>query len=219
MVIGSKRGKVPSSGKQLSDYAEGDIVLLNESGSPVEFYVACHDYESGLNGAGRTLLVRKDLCEKMGFGSSTAYASNTLDTWLNGTYKTRLDAAVQSALGKTTFYYTNNSDDDTVVTLSRAVFTPSATEYISEADPFWFNTEGSTLPIASTLLIAYLNGVASEYWTRSCCAGGGSWANFMQADGTLSAGGSALGFCARPCFTLPSTAKFDEETLLFEGVA
>ena len=47
-------------GTPLASYAEGDIVMINEDGAPVEFYVAKHDYESSLNGAGRTLVVHKD---------------------------------------------------------------------------------------------------------------------------------------------------------------
>ena len=56
MVIVSKQLTVPSTGKQLSDYAEGDIVKINENGTPVEFYVAKHNYQTRLNGTGRTLL-------------------------------------------------------------------------------------------------------------------------------------------------------------------
>ena len=43
----------------LAEMAEGTLVKMNESGAPVEFYVAQHDYESELHGAGRTLVVRK----------------------------------------------------------------------------------------------------------------------------------------------------------------
>ena len=44
----------------LSTITPGAILYLNESGSPVPFYIAKHDYESGLNCACRTLVVRKD---------------------------------------------------------------------------------------------------------------------------------------------------------------
>ncbi len=40
----------PVTTASLSTFAEGSIVKINESGSPVEFYVAKHDYESALNG-------------------------------------------------------------------------------------------------------------------------------------------------------------------------
>lgn len=44
----------------LAELPEGSIIKLNEDDAPVEFYIAEHNYESDLNGAGRTLLVRKD---------------------------------------------------------------------------------------------------------------------------------------------------------------
>lgn len=54
------REEIITTGKPFSELTEGDIVKLKENGTLVDFYVAKHDYESGLNGAGRTLVVRKD---------------------------------------------------------------------------------------------------------------------------------------------------------------
>ena len=45
--------------KALSSISPGNTVKLNESGSPVEFYVATHNYEKALNG-NRTMLVDAD---------------------------------------------------------------------------------------------------------------------------------------------------------------
>ena len=59
MIFVYRTSMVGPSGIPLSDYAEGDLIKLNEGGSPVDFYVAKHDYESSLNGAGRTLVDRK----------------------------------------------------------------------------------------------------------------------------------------------------------------
>ena len=89
--------------QQLGQVAVGTLVKLNENGSPVEFYVAKHDYESGLNGAGRTLLVRKDVYEQLRWNNSSinTYASSEVDNLLNSTYKSVLDGEVlmQSDLG------------------------------------------------------------------------------------------------------------------------
>lgn len=43
--------------QKLGQVSEGTIVKINENGSPVDFYVAKQNYESGLNGAGRTLVI------------------------------------------------------------------------------------------------------------------------------------------------------------------
>lgn len=193
-------------GKLLSDYAEGDIVKLNESGSPVEFYVAKHDYESGLNGTGRTLLVRKDCYDTRAFGSNNAYAISAIDTWLNGTYKVLLDTDVQEAIGATKFYYTPGAGDYTITTLERSVFLLSSWETCGLGD----RMEGSQLPISSTLRHAYLEGNEIFWWTRSPSISGSNTAfvvyeNAFSFDCTQTQG-------SRPCFTIQGTAKFDPDT-------
>lgn len=211
-VLMTSGGVIPATGKLLSDYAEGDIVKLNENGSPVEFYVAKHDYESGLNGAGRTLLVRKDCYDMREWHIYTGnpYASSTIDTWLNGTYKSLLDADVQSVIVATKFYYTPGGSDYTVTTLSRAIFLLSVTE-LGKASSY-NNTEGSALPIASTLQTAYLNGSGVEQWTRSPYTKDNVHACVLSISGKV-----AFFYCdgvygSRPAFTLSGNAKFDPET-------
>ena len=166
MIFVYRTSPVGPAGMPLSDYEEGDLIKLNESGSPVEFYVAKHDYESGLNGAGRTLVVRKDCYDNRAWdsGNVNAYASSDLDTWFNGTYKALLDPAIQTAIGATKFYYTPGNGNNTVGTLERAIFALSATELGRSAS--WFNVEGSALPIASTLQVAHLNGSPNTQWAR-----------------------------------------------------
>ncbi len=155
-----------SKGSPLNTITPGAILMINESGSPVPFYIAKHDYESGLNGAGRTLLVRKDCYDMRDFSNgNSAYASSYLDSWLCNTYLELLDADIQAAIGTTKFYYTIGDGNSTVTTLQRAVFQLSLTELGKRAS--YANTEGSALPIASTLQIAYRNGSAVAQWTRS----------------------------------------------------
>ena len=209
---------MPVSGIQLGTIAEGSIVKLNEGGSPVEFYVTKHDYEIALNGAGQTLLVRKDCYDTRAWHSSkvNAYASSAIDTWLNGTYKGLLDADTQSVIGTTKFYYTPGNDSTSVTTLTRAIFLLSANELGKLAN--FANAEGTALPIASILQIAYRNGSAAAQWTRS---------PFISNDKTLACylgtnGNIEFNYCtstsgSRPAFTLPSGACFDEETMLFNG--
>ena len=193
-----------SSGKHLGDFSEGGIIQLNEVGVPVDFYVAKHDYESALNGAGRTLVVRKDCYDNRVWdnGNVNAYASSDLDSWFNSTYKNMLDADIRSLIGTTKIRYTPGNGNWTVGTLERAVFALSATELGQSAS--WFNVEGSALPIASTLQVAHLNGSTNTQWTRSPNTG-----NTYSAWGLDSYGGISNGVCnysrgSRPAFTLPS---------------
>ena len=217
MVIVSKQLTVPSTGKQLSDYTEGDIVKIPENGTAVEFYVACHNYEQSLNGAGRTLVVRKDVYDERVWDSSNvnAYASSDLDSWFNSTYKNLLDADIRSLIGTTKIRYTPGNGNNTVGTLERAIFALSLTE-LGQSHTY-ANTEGSALPIASTLRIAYRNGSATTQWTRSPDTYNTSYAWWLVSDGSISNNDCYHSFGSRPAFTLPSTTKFDPDTNIIIG--
>ena len=203
---------VGPSGIPLSDYEEGAIIKLNEGGNPVELYVSKHDYESGLNGAGRTLVVRKDCYDNRVWdsGNVNAYSGSDLDTWFNGTYKNLLDPAIQTAIGTTKFYYTPGNGNNTVGTLERAIFALSLTEL--GQSHFYAQTEGSALPIASTLQIAYRNGSATTQWTRSPTTNTTDNAIFLRSSGNVSYNSCNVSYGSRPVFTLPSTLLFNPDT-------
>lgn len=131
----------------LSTKNEGDIITLPEDGKSVEFYVAKKDYESGLNGTGRVLLVRKDAWPTyMVWNSSgvNTYANSTVDTWLNGDYKAKFPQEIQTAMGTTKFDYTPGGGNNTVGQLERAIFILSLTELGKSST--YANVEGSALP-------------------------------------------------------------------------
>ena len=192
-----------SKGIPLNTITPGAILYLNESGSPVPFYIAKHDYESGLNGAGRTLVVRKDCYDNHVFGSINTYANSSLDTWLCDTWIKLMDASVQTKIGTTRFYYTVGDGDLAVKILQRAVFQLSVAELgrtISGAED-----EGSVLPISIILETAYRNGAATIQWTRTP-----SPRNIYIAYGFDETGAPKTYRCdsshgARPAFTLPAT--------------
>lgn len=195
----------------LGNKSLGSIIKLKENGTLVDFYVAKHDYENGLNGSGRTLVVRKDVYETRAWHSSNvnAYASSTIDTWLNGTYKALLDADIQGVLGTTKFYYTPGNGTTTVGTLSRAIFLLSLTE-LGQSHTY-ANVEGTALSIASTLKIAYLNGSATTQWTRSPITSLTANAWLLSSDGNIYYGGCTRAVGARPAFTLPSTLSVSDD--------
>lgn len=193
-----------SSGKPLGDFSEGDIIQLNEGGVPVDFYVSCHNYEQSLNGAGRTLVVRKDVYDQRAWHISNvnAWASCTMRSWLNGDYKALLGPEIQEAMGTTTYRYTPGNGNNTVTTRSDAVFLLSLTE-LGQSHTY-ANVEGSALPIASTLQIAYQGGSATTQWTRSPYTGRTVSAWWLVSNGGISSGGCAYSGGSRPAFTLPS---------------
>lgn len=218
MVVGGARASAPVVGIRLGDIAEGQLVKLLENGTSVEFYVAKHDYESALNGSGRTLLVRKDYYHIIPWNSyiANSYANSNLDSWLNNTYKTLLDSDVQTLIETTKFYYTPGNGTTTVNTLERSIFQMSLTELGKSATNA--NTEGSAIPISSILQIAYHNGTANTQWTRTPRTGTTKSAFYLNSSGNVEYGAVEASECGtRPCFTFPSGALFDEETMLFNG--
>lgn len=195
----------------LGNKSVGSIVKLKENGVLVDFYVAKHDYENGLNGSGRTLVVRKDCYDTRQWHTSNvnAYATSAIDTWLNSTYKNLLDADIRGVIGTTKIKYTPGNGNTTVGTLERAIFLLSVTELGRSTS--YANTEGTALSIASSLQIAYLNGSAVVQWTRSPDTGGTSGAGYLGTDGGVSGSGCGGTYGSRPAFTLPSTLSVSDD--------
>lgn len=195
----------------LGNKSVGSIVKLKENGVLVDFYVAKHDYENGLNGSGRTLVVRKDCYDTRQWHTSNvnAYATSAIDTWLNSTYKNLLDADIRGVIGTTKIKYTPGNGNTTVGTLERAIFLLSVTELGRSAS--YANTEGTALSIASSLQIAYLNGSAVVQWTRSPYTGGTGSAFYLNTNGDV--GGNVCNDTrgSRPAFTLPSTLSVSDD--------
>ena len=195
----------------LGNKSVGSIVKLKENGVLVDFYVAKHDYENGLNGSGRTLVVRKDCYDTRQWHTSNvnAYATSAIDTWLNNTYKNLLDADIRGVIGTTKIKYTPGNGNTTVGTLERAIFLLSVTELGKTAS--YANTEGTALSIASSLQIAYLNGSAVVQWTRSPHTGYTNYACYLVASGGVYYGSCYNTYGSRPAFTLPSTLSVSDD--------
>lgn len=195
----------------LGNKSVGSIVKLKENGVLVDFYVAKHDYENGLNGSGRTLVVRKDCYDTRQWHTSNvnAYATSAIDTWLNSTYKNLLDADIRDVIGTTKIKYTPGNGNTTVGTLERAIFLLSVTELGRSAS--YANTEGTALSIASSLQIAYLNGSAVVQWTRSPGTNLTNYAYYLNTNGGVSSNNCYNTYGSRPAFTLPSTLSVSDD--------
>lgn len=195
----------------LGNKSVGSIVKLKENGVLVDFYVAKHDYENGLNGSGRTLVVRKDCYDTRQWHTSNvnAYATSAIDTWLNSTYKNLLDADIRGVIGTTKIKYTPGNGNTAVGTLERAIFLLSVTELGRSAS--YANTEGTALSIASSLQIAYLNGSAVVQWTRSPNTNGTGYAYYLSTRGGVINYGCSNTYGSRPAFTLPSTLSVSDD--------
>ena len=214
MIFFLSRGLPSKTGTPLSDLEEGALVKLNGDGRPVEFYVAKQGYESGLNGAGRTLVVRKDCYDQRQWHTSNvnAYASSAIDSWLNSTYKNMLDADIRALIGSTKIRYSPGNGSAAMGTLDRAVFLLSAYELGKSESRL--NKEGTTLPNATSYQIAKLNGSTVVQWTRSPLVDSTGIAAVLNTNGDVSNGGCTYTFGSRPAFTLPSSLSVGDDGLI-----
>ena len=165
-----------------------------------------------MNGAGRTLLVRKGcwpIAIKFNDPDTTlSYADSGLDTWFNSSYKSVLDENIQTAIGSTQFKWkkrefisVSEGYSKTEHQIARSVFTLGVDDYIA----------------SSVLKIAYVGGTAVRYWTSSMVLGAsGNKSNLtVSADGVEAVGDETWTYYARPCFTLPDTAfVLDDGTIV-----
>ena len=161
---------MPKAGTPLSEFAEGTIIKINENGSPVEFYLAKHNYESGLNGDGKELLVRKDCYDSRQWNenNSNVYANSDIDVWYNNTYINLFSEYVKGLLCNTRFYSSKYLSATTEI-LDRSIFQLSLNE-LGVTVGSWqgdASKEGTLLPTANILQIATMNGQPSNQQTRS----------------------------------------------------
>ena len=225
ILSGGARATVPLTGIKLATIAEGQTVKLLENGVEVEFYVAKHNYESALNGTGRTLLIRKYNYGTRSWdnGNVNSYASSDIDEWLNSTYKNMFDTTAKAAIGTTNFYYTPGNGNNTVGTLTRSVFIVSAAE-LNKTNKSGINVEGSVLPNYSKYVwVSNTDGTQCCPWTRSpdTTTTTNVWGFYAGGNTCGSYGANTVDsqIGPFPAFTLPSNSVFDEETLIFKGVA
>ena len=205
-LIGGTAFTVPfAKGILLSTITPGAILYLNESGSPVPFYIAKHDYESGLNGAGRTLVVRKDCYDMRVFSNDgEVFKESALHTWLNNTYLGFLSQTVKSEISTIRYASAIRIGPSSAYagTSSARVIQLSGTE-LGGIDPKMID-EGSVLPIANTLKIAYRNGTKVNQWTRSIVNGNPGYVFYFTANGGMMSWYYSKVFGSRPAFTLPA---------------
>ena len=164
---------------QIKDLAIGDgFVYLMEGSTKVKFYVLAHNYESGLNGKGRTLFCRES---PAGSGTHTTSAkedyrvdSNNEDAWYKNTYVNKFSDEVLTLISTTKYIgnyvrmsYTQIGNPSKAVVNSdtyESSFFPLSTAEVGGS----YFSDGSALSSAAisrlaNILTRYGNGI----WTRS----------------------------------------------------
>ena len=199
---------------QIKDLAIGDgFVYLMEGSTKVKFYVLAHNYESGLNGKGRTLFCRE------------SPANLTLD---------KFTAAVQKWISTTSYKYqytTWSGSYSKVQTGSANFFSLSAIELNMATDYYTKGlADGSALSAAARTRVGYIITASdTSFWTRSTDTRS---SGYHKEDGdnvydydyyyaVVGASGSSISFskfdryktslATLPCFTLPETLYIDKD--------
>lgn len=224
---------------QIKDLAIGDgYVYLMEGSSKVKFYVLAHNYESGLNGKGRTLFCRESPTTS---GTHTTSAeenyrvdSNNEDTWYKNTYVNKFSDQVRRLIGTTkyagqyAYYFTGTVGNPSGTKLGsdtyESSFFPISVAEVGESG----YSDGSAL---SSAAISRISSIQTRYgsgiWTRSPSktitydrTGGPQNYNYANSIYVDSASGSSVTtaegtygsrYGYLPCFTLPETLYIDKD--------
>lgn len=231
---------------QIKDLAIGDgYVYLMEDSTKVKFYALCHNYESGLNGMGRTMFCRESPATSgmhIGHGGySYSVNDNIEDTWYKNTYVNKFSDEVRNLIGTTKYIgqhvrmsYTQTGDPSKPVidsdTYESSFFPISTAEVGGSAF-----SDGSALSSAAiSRIVSIRTRYGSGIWTRSpsWTLTGNSTSGFPRryyyANGQYisSASGSSLStaegtygssYGYLPCFTLPETLYIDKDGFATEN--
>lgn len=231
---------------QIKDLAIGDgYVYLMEGGAKVKVYALAHNYESGLNGKGRTLFCRESPATSGTHNTSSQdnyrVDNNDEAAWYKNTYANKFSNEVRNLIGTTkytgqyTYYYNNTGvggGDGTAFgseTYESSFFPVSA----AEAGVSAFS-DGSVLSSAAISRICSIQTrYGSGIWTRSpymrvtynkptypqvkCYANSVYISSASGASVTTAEGtyGSSYGYL--PCFTLPETLYIDKDGFATEN--
>lgn len=229
---------------QIKDLAIGDgYVYLMEGGTKVKFYTLAHNYESSLNGKGRTLFCRATPATSgpwssvgstgrrvnIAWGTTASYASEThtcsIYDWLTTTYFYKFAADVKSWMGKTN-YLANRT------TFSTSIFTLSESESVYDLSS---RPEGTLLSeVARKRLENIFTDFGENIWTRTQSSRVSyhhdSSDKDYYYDGVALSGvdsshwgrfsttyGHTYSWGYLPCFTLPETLYIDKDGFATEN--
>ena len=219
---------------QIKDLAIGDgFVYLMEGSTKVKFYVLAHNYESGLNGKGRTLFCRESPATSGPWSSVGEYGRRvdiawgitrdgytcSIYDWLTTTYFYKFAADVKGWMGKTKYLAHRTTFGTSIFTLSE-----SESVYSLSSRP-----EGTLLSDeARKRLENIFTDFGTNIWTRTQSNNTSyhhdSSDNDYYYDGVALSGvsrndwgrfsttyGHTQSWGYLPCFTLPETLYIDKD--------
>lgn len=226
----------PAKNILASSLAVGSTVKLMENGTAVEYLVVNKGipsnsslYHSSCNGL---WLLRKNLYTNMKWdASNSSYVDSDAHAYLNGTFLGLFGSDIRSAIQQVTIPYVNGTGSKGSVSsgsngLSTKIFLLSGYEvgwtittntnfHVDGACLSYFAGTSST----DNKRIGYYGGTACNWWIRSPYKADQSNVWCVSVSGYCNRNSCDTQNYIRPALVLPLTAMFDEETLLFTGVA
>lgn len=229
----------PISGILASDLAVGSSVYLMENGVATEYLVVNQGKPSGSSlyddSCDGTWLLRKDCHSTRQWHSSDVndYKNSDIHAWLNGDFFNLFGYVEQNSINQVKIPYVDGTGGSSVSSgangLPAKIFLLSSYEVgFTQSDVYYLPIDGSKLEYfesgltstANEKRIGKLNGEGKGWWTRSPnnnirtssidVGYNGSYSNDVCTYSNS---------CCRPALILPSTAVFDETTMLLKGVA
>lgn len=219
---------------QIKDLAIGDgYVYLMEGSTKVKFYVLAHNYESGLNGKGRTMFCRErpamsgpwssvgNYGERVNIAwgqTDSGYTCSIYD-WLTTTYFYKFAADVKGWMGKTKYLANRTTFGTSIFTLSESesVYSlssrPEGTLLSDEARKrleYIFTDFGTNIwtRTRSNIESYHHDSSDNDYYYDGVALSGVSrndWGRFSTTYGHTPSWGYL------PCFTLPETLYIDKD--------
>lgn len=168
----------------LDTIAEGTVLTIAKGNKTVKVALVKHNYESGLNGNGRNLMLQMEKedvriwNEYKGSNSvSDNYDGSDIDTWVNNTWASNFSQSIQDKMGETaiTTYYTTSDYDredheyyysDSYKTIKRKAFLLSTNELGQYMNVDAVPHEGSKLSNIESLYYSAV-GKGKSAWTRT----------------------------------------------------
>ena len=228
--------KAPVTGVLASRLAVGSTVKLMEGGTAVEYLVVNQGipsnsnlYDSSCNG---TWLLRKTLVAKNNFNANKAgniYADSTVDIYLNNDFFNSLGDVEKTTIKQVKIPYVSSAGTSaSQQTVSIGDNGHSCKVFLLGGNEIGLDMEGSVddgarlsyfINATTATLIAYYNGIATKWWTRTTDITTTGLIYVVEENGgSTTQRYYGYGYGYRPALVLPGNALFDETTMLLKGV-
>lgn len=206
-------------GSTVSDFDVGQSVYMNVKGVSTEFMIVhkglpSSAYDSSCDGV---WLLMKDIYEKREFGTTHDYANSTIHSYLNNTLLTKFDSGIQGIIKQVKIPYRPGKGESTTIStgangLSTKMFLLSYTEVGCSGDTKAVN-EGYKLDYFSNASnatrIAYYQGAATSWWTRSPHTSGQYFVSYILNTGAPMNYACDSSWGVRPAIILPHDIQVD----------